>query len=227
MKVLGVTLARGGSKGVPRKNIRKLNGIPLIAYTIREALNAAYITKYVVSTDDDEIAAVAQKYGAEVIKRPARLAADGTPSIDALQHAYKVCKAKWGDFDIVADLRCTNPLKTGKDIDLAIAKLIKTGADGVISVGPSEHPARIKKIVDDRLLDFAWPEDSRGQRQDLKPDAWVRNGGIYIITAGALDDGILFTDLDDYIIRPYKMPRERSVNIDYETDFSHLEALLK
>lgn len=227
MRVLGVTLARGGSKGVLGKNIRKINGIPLIAYTIREALKSQYIDVYVVSTDDDEIATVAQEYKARVIKRPKHLATDGVPSIDALQHAYKVCRAKWGEFDIVADLRCTNPLKTSKDIDLAISKLMRTAADGVISVGPAEHPARIKKIVDDRLLDFAWPEDSRGQRQDLKPDAWVRNGGIYIITTSALEDGILFTDLDNYVIRPYVMPREKSVNIDYETDISHVEALLK
>jgi CMP-N-acetylneuraminic acid synthetase len=227
MKILGITLARGGSKGVPGKNIRKLNGVPLLAYTIMEAQKSGYLNQYLVSTDDKDIATVARDYGAEVILRPAHLAADGTASIDALQQAYKVAQKRWGDFDIVADLRCTNPLKTYEDIDKCIAKLMRTNADGVISVGPAEHPARIKKIVDDRLLDFAWPEDSRGQRQDLKPDAWVRNGGIYIITVAALLDGILFTDLDDYIIRPYKMPREKSVNIDYETDFSHLEALLK
>jgi CMP-N-acetylneuraminic acid synthetase len=184
------------------------------------------LNKYVVSTDDKEIATVARDWGAEVILRPAHLAADGAPSIDALQHAYQVAQKRWGDFDIVADLRTTNPMKTYEDIDKCIAKIIRTRADGVISVGPSEHPARIKKIVDDRLLDFAWPEDSRGQRQDLKPDAWVRNGGIYIITVAALLDGILFTELDDYIIRPYKMPREKSINIDYEEDLRTLEAIL-
>lgn len=227
MKVIGITLARGGSKGVPRKNIREINGIPLIAYTIREALKSQYIDVYVVSTDDNEIATVARDWGAKVIMRPKHLAADDTPSIDALQHALRVANEKWGNFDIVADLRCTNPLKDVGDIDGAIMKLIKTGADVVVGVSKLEdhHPARIKRIFQDRLIDFAWPEDNRGQRQDLKPDAYIRNGSIYIVRASALEEGIHFLGTDE--IRPWIMPLSKSVNVDTELDFKLLEAMLK
>jgi len=227
MRVLGITLARGGSKGVPRKNIRPIKGKPMLAYTIEEALKSKFIDVYVVSTDDDEISTVAREYGAEVIKRPFYLADDDTPSIDAIQHALKQAQMRWGDFAVVADLRCTNPLKTVEDIDGAIDKLIKTGADVVVGVSKLEdhHPARIKRIFQDRLIDFAWPEDPRGQRQDLKPDAYIRNGSIYIVRASAIEEGIHFTGTDE--IRPWIMPLSRSVNVDTELDFKLLEAMLE
>jgi CMP-N-acetylneuraminic acid synthetase len=227
MKVLGITLARGGSKGVPRKNIREINGVPLLAYTIKEALLSKYINYYVVSTEDEDIAKIAEEYGAYVIDRPDYLASDSTPSIDALQHALFVAENNWGVFDIVADLRCTNPLKKVEDIDGAIEKLIKTGADVVCGVSKLEdhHPSRIKRIFQDRLIDFAWPEDARGQRQDLKPDAYIRNGSIYIVRARALEEGIHFTGTDE--VRPWIMPLERSVNVDTELDFKLLEAMLE
>ena len=226
MNILGITLARGGSKGVIRKNIREINGKPLLAYTIEEALKSEYIDTYVVSTDDEEIATVARKYGAEVIDRPSHLADDNTPSIDAIQHALAEGQKRWGLFDVIADLRCTNPLKTVEDIDGAISKLITTGADVVVGVSKLEdhHPARIKRIFQDRLIDFAWPEDSRGQRQDLKPDAYIRNGSIYIVRARAIEEGIHFTGTEE--IRPWIMPLERSVNVDTELDFKLLEAML-
>jgi len=226
MNVLGVTLARGGSKGVPRKNIRPINGKPLLAYTIEEALKSKFINKYVVSTEDKEIAAVAREYGADVINRPEELADDDTPSIDAIKHALIVSEDMWGSFDVVADLRCTNPLKTVEDIDGAIGKLINTGADVVVGVSKLEdhHPSRIKRIFQDRLIDFAWPEDPRGQRQDLKPDAYIRNGSIYIVRASAIMEGIHFLGTDE--IRPWIMPLERSVNVDTELDFKLIEVML-
>lgn len=226
MRVLGVTLARGGSKGVPRKNIKPINDIPLIAYTIREALKSKHINEYVVSTDDSEIATVARSWGAKIILRPGHLADDDTPSIDALQHALQVAEKKWGDFQVVADLRCTNPLKDVGDIDGAIEKFIKTGADVVVGVSKLEdhHPSRIKRIFKDHLIDFAWPEDNRGQRQDLKPDAYIRNGSIYIVRASALEEGIHFLGTDE--IRPWVMPLSKSVNVDTELDFKLLEAML-
>jgi len=226
MNVLGVTLARGGSKGVPRKNIRTINGKPLLAYTIEEALKSKFINKYVVSTEDKEIANVAHRYGADVINRPEELADDDTPSIDAIKHALIVSEDMWGSFDVVADLRCTNPLKTVEDIDGAIGKLINTGADVVVGVSKLEdhHPSRIKRIFQDRLIDFAWPEDPRGQRQDLKPDAYIRNGSIYIVRASAIMEGIHFLGTDE--IRPWIMPLERSVNVDTELDFKLIEVML-
>ena len=227
-RVLGITAARGGSKGVPGKNIRPINGIPMLAYTIREAKKSEHITRYVVSTDDDDIAAVAKQYGAEVQMRPEGLAQDDTPMIDVIQYVTRQCEAEEGEFyDIVADLRCTNPLKTVFDIDGAIEKLQLTGADGVIGVNKLDdhHPARIKRVFQDRLIDFAWPEPAAGLRQELKPDAFIRNGSLYVVLRDALMDGILLQGSDN--LRPWYMPPERGVNVDTELDFVLVEAMLR
>jgi CMP-N-acetylneuraminic acid synthetase len=228
VKILGVTAARGGSKGVPGKNIRPVGGKPLLAYTILEAKRSKRITRYVVSTDDEQIAAVAREYGAEVQMRPERLAQDDTPMIDVIQYVCRQCEAEEGElYDIVADLRCTNPLKTVNDIDRAIDKLIETGADGVIGVNKLDdhHPARIKQVFQDRLIDFAWPEPVAGLRQELKPDAFIRNGSVYIVRRDALMRGILIQGSDN--LRPWFMPPERSINVDTELDFVWIEALLR
>jgi len=226
-RVLGVTCARGGSKGVPGKNIRLIAGKPLLAYTIEEALKSKLIDRYIVSTDNEEIAEVARKYGAEVpFVRPARLAQDDTPTLDVLLHALKFCDGDGtGGYHAVADLRATNPLKTVEDIDGAIGKLFSADADCVVGVCRLEdhHPARIKRIINDALVDF-WPETS-GNRQDLKPAAYIRNGSIYVSWATALMQGIHFMGSDK--IRPWVMPPERSVNVDCELDILLIEAILK
>lgn len=226
-RVLGITAARGGSKGVPGKNIRPINGVPMLAYTIREAKKSKHISRYVVSTDNDDIASVARQYGAEVQMRPDWLALDDTPMIDVLQYVTKQCETEEVEFyDVVADLRCTNPLKTVFDIDGAIQKLIDTMADAVIGVTKLDdhHPARIKRVFQDRLIDFAWPEPVGGLRQELRPDAFIRNGSIYIVLRDALMDGILMQGSDN--LRPWYMPLEKSVNVDTELDFVLVEALL-
>jgi len=228
MKTLGVTLARGGSKGVPGKNIRLIAGKPLLAYTIEEALKCTLINEYVVSSDDPEILAVAFECGAQVIERPAELAQDDTPHLPALVHALD-----WADdfynthFDIVVDLRCTNPFKTALDIDWAIKKLIKTAADVVAGVSKLDdhHPSRIKMIYNDRLHDV-WPEPQSGRRQDLEQDVYIRNGSIYVVKAEILRAGYFFIG-QDLIIRPHIMPPERGINIDTEIDFMLAEAMMR
>ena len=181
-KVLGITLARGGSKGVRDKNIREVAGKPLLVWTIEQALEAK-LDEYVVSTDSARIAAVARKHGATVIMRPDELATDTATSISALIHALDTSERAYStEFDIVADIRNTNPMKLAYDIDGAIRKLIATGADCVAGVTKLEdhHPSRIKMIVEDRLVDV-WPEPEGGNRQDLKPDVYIRNGSIYAV----------------------------------------------
>ena len=226
--VLGVTLARGGSKGVSRKNIRPIAGKPLLAYTVEEALKCTLITEYVVSSDDPDILAVAFKYGAVVIERPAELAQDDTPHLPALVHALDWAEAFYNTrFDVVADLRCTNPFKTALDIDLAIEKLIKTNADCIVGMSKLEdyHPSRIKMIFNDKLIDV-WPEPDEGRRQDLKPDVYIRNGSLYIVQANLLRVGRFFigSDLD---VRPHIMPPERGINIDTPIDFLLAEAMME
>lgn len=225
--VLAVTLARRGSKSVPRKNIRPILGAPLIAYTIAEAKRSKYITRYIVSTDDEEIRRIAILYGAEApFLRPAHLAADETPSLPALQHAVAWAEEDEGEeYDYVVELMCTNPMKTVEDIDAVIEKLIATGADSVIGVSKLDdhHPARVKKIVNDRLVEFCVPEP-HVPRQDLKPEAYIRNGSIY-----AMRRDVLMIHNARYGTensRPYIMPGERSVNVDTYIDFLLAEILL-
>jgi CMP-N-acetylneuraminic acid synthetase len=129
-------------------------------------------------------------------------------------------------YDIVADLRCTNPLKTYQDIDGAIDKLIRTNADAVIGVCrvDDHHPARLKRIFRDRLVDI-WPEPESGLRQELCPEVYVRNGSIYVIQRDALEKGVHIKLSDD--VRPWIMPVECSINIDTEVDFALAEVLLE
>jgi len=227
MNVLGITLARGGSKGVPHKNIRMVAGKPLLAYTIEEALRCTLITKYYVSSDDEKILRVARKYGANTIKRPPELAEDTTPHQDALLHALEEAERIDGvHYDVVADLRTTNPFKTSVDVDGAIQKLIRTNADCVAGVSKLEdhHPARIKMIYNDRLVDV-WPEPVGGRRQDLTPDVYIRNGSVYVVKSDNLRAGRFFIG-SDLVVRPWYMPEERGVNIDTETDLLFAEAII-
>ena len=229
MKILGITLARGGSKSVPRKNIRPILGIPLIGYTTAEALLSRFITRFIVSTDDEEIRQVALKYGAEApFLRPAEFSTDTASSVGALQHAVNWVEQEEGvRYDYIIELMCTNPMKTVEDIDSCIEKLIQTGADSVIAVHRIEdhHPIRIKKIIDDRIVDFCLPEKAETRRQDLKPDAYVRSGSIYALRRDHLmEDGRRYGSIES---RPYILPDERAVNVDTEIDFLIAENLLQ
>jgi len=219
-KILCVILARGGSKGIPGKNIKDLAGHPLLAYTICEARRSKYINRIIVSSDDDEIREVAVRYGAEApFRRPEELSTDTAKPVECNLHATKWAEEDGGiKYDYVVELLCTNPFKTVEDIDSAIEMQIETNADSVIAVMPLEdhHPIRIKKIVDGKIRDFCLPEIPESRRQDLKPDAYIRNGSIYCMRRDMLEKGIRYgTDNS----RAYIMPRERTVNIDESMDF--------
>jgi CMP-N-acetylneuraminic acid synthetase len=224
-----VTLARGGSKHVPRKNIRHLLGHPLIAYTICEALRSERLHRLIVSSDSDEIRRIAEEYGAEApFQRPAELSSDTATSKAALAHAVLWAEEDEGRrYDYVVELMVTCPLKTADDINGALDKLIATGADSVIGVSRLEdhHPARIKKIEDDRLVPFCVEEPLEMRRQDLTPPAYIRNGSIYAMRRDVLiEQGYRYGSADS---RPYIMPPERSVNVDSELDLAVAEVLLK
>ena len=171
-RVLAITLARGGSKEVKKKNIKKINNKPLIWYTIKEALKSKLIDRYIVSTDSREIKKISIKNGADVpFLRPKHLATDKASSVKALQHAVKFVEQTDGfKYDIIVELMCTNPLKKSDDIDKIIKKIINTNADTVIAVHKVEdhHPRRLKKIINDKIVDFM-SEKSESRRQDLKP----------------------------------------------------------
>jgi CMP-N,N'-diacetyllegionaminic acid synthase len=228
MKILGLTLARGGSKGVPNKHLRPMCGKSLLAWTVEAALQSKYLTEYVVSSDDLGIRRTAQRCGAWTVRRPPELAQDNTPTLPALQHAVELAEQFFrATYDYIIEIRATSPLKTTEDIDGCIERLIETGADSVIGVTALEdhHPARAKWLDEQgRIRDFV-PEPQSGRRQDLTPKAYVRNGTIYALKRDAVmgEHGKLF---GHEFSLGYEMPAERSVNIDTELDWKLAELLM-
>tara|TARA_B100000315_G_C14502109_1_gene552843 strand:+ start:25 stop:759 length:735 start_codon:yes stop_codon:yes gene_type:complete len=228
--VLGIILARGGSKGIPKKNIYSINGHPLISYTIAAALKSGILERLVVSTDSNEISDIAKKYGAEVpFKRPDKLAGDEVPSNKTLKHAVEECERIYDlEFDYVIETPCVAPLRDHNDIKNVVDKLINTGADSVISVTQMQdkHPVRMKRIVNDQLEDFCseYPEGESGgfRRQDLEP-CFIRNGAIYSMKRDTI---VLHCSRRGNVIRPYVMPEEKSVNVDTTMDLKLAEQLI-
>ncbi len=221
LNILGVTLARGGSKGIKDKNIKKIKNLPLIAYTIIEAKKSSFINDYIVSTDSKKIALISKQYGANIpFLRPKKLSTDKASSVDALIHATKFMEKKNNKkYDFVVELMCTNPLKTVLDINRVIKKIITKKADSVIAVHRiyDHHPARVKKIVKGKIYNFCVKEKAETRRQDLKPHAYVRSGSIY-----ALNRNYLVNKKRRYGSNKsfaYILPNERSINIDDILDF--------
>ena len=217
--ILGVTLARSGSKSIKKKNIVRINNKPLIYYTIKEALKSKYISNYIVSTDSKEIANISKKYGVEIpFIRPKNLSSDKASSADAIKHALlaseKVFKKK---FDYVVELMATNPLKTVEDIDSILNILVKKKAKSVIAVHQlfDHHPARIKIIKKNKLCDFVVKEKLESRRQDLRPNAYIRSGSIY-----AMNREFVMKKLRYYsgVSIPYILPSKRIINIDDKND---------
>ena len=222
-KILAVTLARGGSRRVPKKNIADINGKPLLSYTIDEVNKSKYIDKYIVSTDDPGIAGVIIAADVEVHNRNAAQAQDTSTSADALMAA--VTEGGHEDYDYLVEIMATNPLKTITDIDGVIEKLEETGADSVVSVVRiwDHHPSRVKYIENDKLMDF-YPEIPESRRQDLTPAAYVRNGSIYAITMNSFLEHKIRLGPDT---RPYIMDESRTINIDEPIDLELARLLLK
>jgi CMP-N-acetylneuraminic acid synthetase len=229
-KVLGITLARGGSKSVHKKNIRSLAGRPLIAYTVETALSSSYLDDYIVSTDDQEIATICKNLGVRVpFLRPAELSSDTASSGDALYHAVEFVEQERGEkFEYVVELMATNPLKTSAQIDAALERLEDTGGDSVIAVTRvwDQHPARIKKLDDKgRLIDFCVPEPLEARRQDLEPPAYIRCGSIYAMRRDYLiQTRARYGSNESYAL---VIPDDESINVDNELDFALAEILIK
>lgn len=230
LNILGIIPARGGSKSIPRKNITKINGHPLIAYTIAEALKSKLITHLIVSSDDDEIRAISEQYGCSApFRRPKYLSNDKAKSVDCDLHATRYMEKKLKiKFDFVIELMCTNPFKISRDIDSVLKLQIKTNADSVIGVVKlyDHHPLRIKKIVKGRIENFVsnLREVPESRRQDLKPDAYIRNGSIYSMRRDMLEIGIRHGSKNSLA---YIMPKERTVNIDEKLDLIMAKEMMK
>jgi len=180
-EVLAIIPARGGSKGIPRKNVRPLGGIPLIAHTIRQAVNTPSITRIVVSTDDAEIGAVAREHGAEVVWRPAELSGDTASSESALVHVLGTLRESEGyDPELVVFLQATSPLRRPDDIERAIDTLRRENADSLFSACRVEGFVwRRTRGRGDDLASFSYDYRRRPRRQDA-PEDLIENGSIYV-----------------------------------------------
>ena len=228
-KVLGVTLARGGSKGIPKKNIHKVNGTPLIGHTIKAARLAKLFTHYIVSTDSDEIADVALSLGADVpFMRPDNLSGDAVWSRDALKHAVlEMERINDITYDYVIELPCVSPLRTSEHILEAFDMMIKEQSDSVTSVAmmQDKHPVRMKRIIDGCLQDFCkeFPEGEGSRRQDLDP-CYIRNGAIYGMTRDCIVEDFSRHGKD---CLAYIMEDDASVNIDTMNDLRLAEIIIK
>lgn len=216
MRVLGLIPARGGSKGLRRKNVLSIAGKPLIAWTIEAALAAGSIDRVVVTTDDAEIAEVAAAHGAEVpFRRPAELARDETPGIEPVLHAIEVLPG----YEMVVLLQPTSPLRMAHDIEGAVA-MAGSGAM-VVSVTEAPHAGWIFPMAPDGRLGIG-PNQPAARRQDM-PKQYMLNGAIYVARCDALCASRRF--LDDGTLG-YVMPVERSVDIDGPSDWRLAELLL-
>ena len=212
MDVLGLIPARGGSKGIPRKNLAPLGGRPLLAWTVDAARGAGELTRVVVSTDDDEIAAVA---GVEVLRRPPELAADDTPMLEVVRHAV----AELGP-DVVALLQPTSPLRRAEHVDACVRLLLESGADAVVSVVEVPHrfrPDSLMDVVDGRVV----PRGTARTRQE-KERVYARNGpAVLVRRADRLGDDLYGGD-----VRPFVMSARDSLDVDDPDDLELAERLL-
>lgn len=227
MEILALITARGGSKGLPQKNLRPLAGKPLIAWTIEVALASRGLRRVIVSTDDEEIAKISQQLGAEVpFLRPRELAQDDSDHIAVVEHSIQ-----WLDEhektspEFIMLLQPTSPLRTVEDIETSIKIAQMNDAIAVVSVCEiKSHPYLSKRILDDgRLIDFI-PFNGKDFRRQVIPTVYAPNGAIYLNHCQPLFRERTFMPKGTYA---YVMPPERSLDIDSRWDFHLVELILR
>jgi CMP-N-acetylneuraminic acid synthetase len=228
IRVLGIIPARGGSKGILRKNLAPLLGKPLLAYTAEAALASRRLTRTVLSTDDEKIAETGRLLGIDVpFMRPAELASDDVPTLPVLQDVVKKLEAAGERYDAILTLQPTNPLRRADDIDGAIELLERTGADSVLSfvdIG-ERHPARMKWIDGDgRVSDPPFAEAFEGQPRQQLAKLYLREGSIYLTRRSVLMEQNSLKGKD---CRAWLIPEERARNIDTPFDLRIAEYILQ
>lgn len=222
MNVLGIIPARGGSKGIKKKNIRLVNEKPLIEYSINAAQKSKLLTKFLVTTDNDEIIDVVKKYNCNYHKRSKLNSEDNSPIEPVIHEVLNDLKEQ---FALIILLQPTAPARSGKDIDKVIEMFIEDKTlECVVSVVELNdiHPARMYEIVDDTLKSLQ-KENEKKRRQDLKP-VYLRNGAIYAIKTNSF---LLHNKLILDNKKPFIMPESKWINIDTERDLIVADALLK
>lgn len=235
MRVLGLVPARGGSKGVLRKNIRLLCGKPLLQYTAEAALAARRLSRIILSTEDEEIAEVGRRCGLEVpFMRPPEFARDDTPTIPVLQDVVRKLEKAGDRYDAVLTLQPTHPLRRPEDIDGAIELLERSGADSVLSflsIG-GKHPAHMKLIdpdgwVIDRskwITDSPFAEQFEGQPRQQLSQLYLREGSIYLTRRDVLMEQ---SSVSGRNCQAWIISQDRACDIDTSFDLFLAEQLLK
>lgn len=225
-KIIALIPARGGSKGLAKKNIKQLSGKPLIAWTIEQAIKSQYIDRVVVSTESKDIANIAKKYGAVVpFLRPKRFATDKAKSTEVVLHAINWFKKNKEYFDLLILLQPTSPLRQYYDVDKAVELLFTKKAQSVVSVCEvGHHPYWSNTLPKDGCMkNFIKKETVNKNRQTL-PVFYRLNGAIYLAYCDYFLKNKSFFGAKTYA---YKMPQERSIDIDIELNFQFAEYLMK
>ena len=223
-KIVAFIPARGGSKGLPRKNIRSIAGKPLIAHTIEDALKSKYINRVIVSTEDEEITDIAEEFGAEVLGRPKELARDESLVIDAIYHMLNFLQNDNYNPDIIIMLQVTSPLRTTEDIDNAIELFLNSNCESIIGVYEAPHTPYWSFKIEKGFLKPLFGKKNLGMRRQDIETVYMPNGAIFISRPRDLykNKGFISEKL-----LPYIMPLEKSVDIDNETDLLFAELLIK
>jgi CMP-N,N'-diacetyllegionaminic acid synthase len=220
MVTIGIIPARGGSKGVPRKNVRSLAGKPLIAHSILDAQESQLVDQVYVSTDNEEIATVSVSYGAKIIQRPPELANDTASSEAALIHSLQELEKQGINPELLVFLQCTSPIRTGLEIDQAIAKLKTEKADSLLSVSPSHRFLweEVNGVAQSINYDYRY----RPRRQDMNPQ-YVENGSIYLFKPWVLKET---GNRLGGKISLYVMSEIAALEIDSVSDFEMIDFLM-
>ncbi len=227
-KVLCTICARGGSKGVKNKNIKEINGKPLIAYTIEQAKESGLFEHIVISTDSDEIAVIAQSYGAEVFfKRSAEMASDTAGKLDVIRDAFVRSEAHYAEkYDYLIDLDATAPLRVVEDIKKSFEQCINDNNDNLITAMPSRRSPYFNLVemdVKGRVALSKQLDSSVVRRQDA-PKSFDMNASIYIWKRETiLNESTLFLENTGLFV----MPEERSIDIDNELDYKFVEFIMR
>jgi CMP-N,N'-diacetyllegionaminic acid synthase len=227
MRVLGLIPARGGSKGVPRKNIRSLGGRPLLQWTAEAALASRTLSKVVLSTEDDAIASVGRDCGLTVpFRRPVELAEDDTPTLDVIQHAVRALDDLGDRFDAVCLLQPTSPFRKTSDIDACVDLFLASDADAVLSVHrvPQEYnPHWVYFRLPDGSLRLSTGETEPVSRRQLLPPAFHRDGSLYVTRRHVIMD---LNSLYGTRVLAYESSGT-AINIDSEADWERAEATVR
>ena len=224
-RIVSIIPARGGSKRLPRKNIVPLGGKPLIAYSIEQSLKSEYIDRTYVSTEDDEIAQISKRYGAEIINRPKELATDEATTLSALQHALSVLKEEGFNPDVVVLLQPTSPLRKTEHIDESIRMLIDNNANGVVSVFELHIGYEWLLEIENGKLKFIFGKAPKNPRSQDQKKTYMLNGAVYTYKRDVVLESKIHNFNDNFL--PLIMDKIRSLDIDDETDLKLAEIYLK